>query len=188
MVTFAEALDEHLELFRQLRPLGASVELAAARIGTRIAAGAKLLICGNGGSAATAQHIAAEFTGRLVKNRKALAAIALSSDGAALTAIGNDFGFDQVFARQVAALGRESDCLLVLSTSGNSRNVIEAAKAAAGIGMPVIGLLGGDGGELRALCNIEVTVPSKVTARIQEAHELIGHVICARVESLWVPK
>ena len=140
------------------------------------------MLCGNGGSAADSQHIAAELTGRFVKDRRPLAAVALSTDTSALTCIANDYSFDEVFSRQVLALGAPGDCLLTISTSGNSRNVIRAADAARSAGIKVIGLLGRDGGALRALCEVAIIVPSETTARIQEAHIFIGHTLCALVE------
>lgn len=158
------------------------MQAAADRIARCLSSGHKILLCGNGGSAADSQHLAAEFTGRFVKDRKPLAAVALSTDTSALTSIANDFGFDEVFSRQVTALGRPGDCLLAISTSGNSRNVIRAAEAARAAGIHTIGLLGRDGGKLLALCDVPLVVPSATTARIQEAHIFIGHSLCAMVE------
>lgn len=158
------------------------MQAAADRIARCLSSGHKILLCGNGGSAADSQHLAAEFTGRFVKDRKPLAAVALSTDTSALTSIANDYGFDEVFSRQVTALGRPGDCLLAISTSGNSRNVIRAAEAARAAGIHTIGLLGRDGGKLLALCDVPLVVPSATTARIQEAHIFIGHSLCAMVE------
>ena len=146
-------------------------------------AGHKLFFCGNGGSAAAAQHIAAEFTGRFVKDRAPLAAIALTTDTSALTAIANDYGYEKVFARQLWALGSKGDILVLLSTSGNSPNLSKAAIAAAGKGMRSIGLLGRTGGNVRDLCDRTILVPSDSTARIQEAHEFIGHALVAHIEA-----
>ena len=140
------------------------------------------MLCGNGGSAADSQHFAAELTGRFVKDRRPLAALALSTDTSALTCIANDYSFDDVFSRQVMGLGRSGDCLLAISTSGNSRNVLRAAEVARATGIGVIGLLGRDGGALRPLCDVAIVVPSATTARIQEAHAFIGHSLCALVE------
>jgi D-sedoheptulose 7-phosphate isomerase len=175
-------LDEHLELFGRLLPLASTVRETARLISAAMSQGGKLMLCGNGGSAADSQHIAAELSGRFVKDRRPLAAIALSTDTSALTCIANDYGFDDVFSRQVAALGRKGDCLLAISTSGNSRNVLRAAEVARAAGICVIGLLGRDGGALRALCDIAIIIPSATTARIQEAHIFIGHTLCAMVE------
>lgn len=140
------------------------------------------MFCGNGGSAADCQHLAAELTGRFIKDRRPLAAIALTTDTSALTSIGNDYSFDEVFARQVQGLGRSGDVLLAISTSGNSRNVIRAVEEALAAGMSVIGLLGREGGTLNELCDVAIVVPSQVTSRIQESHILIGHTLCEIIE------
>jgi D-sedoheptulose 7-phosphate isomerase len=175
-------LEEHLQVFNNLSGLSSVIGAAVEAIAAALAAGHKLMLCGNGGSAADSQHIAAEFTGRFIKDRKPLAAIALSTDSSALTCIANDYSFDDVFCRQVVALGRKGDCLLAISTSGNSRNVIRAAEAARSAGILTIGLLGRDGGRLRQLCDLAIVVPSATTARIQEAHIFIGHTLCGSVE------
>jgi D-sedoheptulose 7-phosphate isomerase len=175
-------LREHLELFQNLARLSSVVDEAARLIAAALADGHKLMLCGNGGSAADSQHLAAEFTGRFVNDRKPLAALALSTDSSALTCIGNDYSFDDVFQRQVLGLGRPGDCLLAISTSGNSRNVIRAAEAARSAGVRTIGLLGRDGGALKGLCELAIVVPSATTARIQEAHIFIGHTLCGLVE------
>lgn len=181
---FLHNLNQHRELFLQLDALDAVVGQAAELIAERMRAGGKLMICGNGGSAADSQHIAAEFTGRFIEDRKPLAGLALSTDSSALTCIGNDYSFDEVFARQVAGLGRKEDVLIGISTSGNSRNVMRAVEEAKALGILTIGLLGRDGGKLAALCEHSIVVPSQTTARIQEAHILIGHTICGGVEQL----
>ena len=144
--------------------------------------GGKLLVCGNGGSAADAQHIAAEFTGRYERERRALPAIALTTDTSALTAVSNDFGFERVFARQVEALAQPGDCLVAISTSGNSANVIAAVMAARSAGCSVIGLTGSSGKKLASLCDACILVPSERTARIQEAHITIAHIWCEMVD------
>lgn len=182
MSLFSNNLHEHMELFSQLEPLEADVKLACEVIAASLQKGGKLLICGNGGSASDSQHMAAEFTGRFIKDRPPIAAIALSTDTSALTCISNDYSFDEVFSRQVLALGRPGDCLIGISTSGNSNNVLQAVKEANGIGMTTIGLLGRDGGKLAQLCKNNIVVPHNVTARIQEAHILIIHTICGSVE------
>lgn len=145
----------------------------------------KIIFCGNGGSAADSQHLAAELVVRLrgTFNRPAIPAIALTVNTSILTAAGNDYGFNKIFSRQVEALGDPNDTLVVLSTSGNSLNIIEAVKAARGKNIFVIGLLGGNGGKLKSLVDLPVIIPSEVTARIQEAHILIGHIICQIVET-----
>jgi len=159
---------------------------AASAIADSLRQRGKLLLCGNGGSAADAQHIAAELIGRLGPGRERvpLAALALTTDTSALTALGNDYGFAAVFQRQVAALGRPGDVLLAISTSGRSENVLRAVAEAREVGMTTIGLSGGDGGPLANAVDIKITVPSRETTRIQEAHIAIGHVICWLVESL----
>ena len=144
----------------------------------RLRRGCKILVCGNGGSAADAQHFAAELTGRYVKERRALAAVALTTDSSALTAVGNDYSYERVFSRQVEALGRPGDLLVGLSTSGNSGNVILAVEAAHALGMHTLGLLGKDGGRLKSLVDDPLVVPSTVTARIQEVHEMVYHFWC----------
>ncbi|MBZ8139589.1 phosphoheptose isomerase [Rubrivivax gelatinosus] len=180
---FAHNLAEHRALFDRLDALGADVEAAAAAIARALQAGGKLLICGNGGSAADSQHIAAELTGRFVHDRRPLAAIALTTDTSALTSIANDYAFDEVFSRPLRALGRPGDVLLGISTSGNSANVLRAVDAAHELGITTIGLLGRDGGALRQRCDQAIVVPSTTTARIQEAHILIGHTLCGLVEA-----
>lgn len=175
-------LEEHLAVFRRLPELAPAIREAAALVAGSLSQGGKIMLCGNGGSAADSQHLAAELTGRFLKDRRPLAAMALSTDTSALTCIGNDYSFDEVFSRQVSGLGRPGDCLLAISTSGNSRNVMRAAEAARAAGMRVIGLLGRDGGAIRGLCEVSIIVPSPTTARIQEAHIFIGHTLCAMVE------
>ena len=175
-------LQEHLDLFNNLSGLAEDVGRAAALISGALSKGNKVMFCGNGGSAADSQHLAAEFVGRFVKDRRPLAGLALSTDSSALTCIGNDYGFDDVFSRQVVGLGKPGDCLVAISTSGNSRNVIKAVEAARASGISVIGFLGRDGGALRSLCDIPIVVGSPTTARIQEAHIFIGHTLCGMVE------
>lgn len=175
-------LTEHVDLFGRLADLLPEVTAASERIAESLRAGGKLMLCGNGGSAADCQHIAAEFVGRFSVDRRPLAAIALTTDSSALTAIGNDFDFDEVFSRQVIALGRPGDVLLAISTSGRSQNVRRAVIAAHDARMLTIGLLGGDGGTIGPVCDVAIVVPSTSTARIQEAHGFIGHVLCGEVE------
>jgi D-sedoheptulose 7-phosphate isomerase len=142
----------------------------------------KVILCGNGGSAADAQHIAAELVGKFHRQRRALPAIALTTDTSILTSIGNDTSFEQVFARQVEALGKREDVLVCISTSGRSRNVIAAARAARRLHMRVIALLGRNKSRFSAHSDVVICVPSTDTPRIQEAHTLIGHIICQAVE------
>ncbi len=179
---FLSNLDEQVSLLRRLE----SVDLAVAQAGDVLARslldGGKVMFCGNGGSAADSQHLAAELIGRFIKDRRPISAIALSTDTSVLTCVGNDYSFDEVFARQVQGLGRKGDVLVAISTSGNSRNVIRAAEEAKVIGVSVIGLLGHNGGILKELCDLAIIVPSQVTARIQESHILIGHTLCGLIE------
>jgi D-sedoheptulose 7-phosphate isomerase len=161
-----------------------SIVTAARVIESCLRDGGKILIFGNGGSAADAQHIAAEFVGRFERERAALPAIALTTDTSALTAIANDYGFEQVFARQVRALGRAGDVAVAISTSGNSPNILAAVDAASELGLKIIGLTGRDGGALAAACDVCLVVPSPDTARIQECHLTIEHIICETVERL----
>lgn len=179
---FQTNLDEHLGLFTSLGKLATIIEQSAYQIAKSLKTGSKLMLCGNGGSAADSQHIAAEMTGRFIKDRPPLAAMALSTDTSALTCIANDYSFDEVFSRQVQGLGRAGDCLLAISTSGNSKNVIRAVEMARTLGIYTIGLLGRDGGRLKSLCDLSIVVESSTTARIQEAHIFIGHTICGAVE------
>lgn len=148
--------------------------------------GHKILLCGNGGSAADAQHIAAELTGRYKTERRGLPAIALTTDTSALTAIANDFGYENVFSRQVEALANAGDLLIGISTSGNSTNILLALEQAKAIGCTTIGLTGNTGGKMNALCDINLVVPSNNTPRIQEMHILFGHILCQIVDASWV--
>jgi len=179
---FSRNLTEHLAMCQHLAALDAHVDQAINACVYSLRDGGKLMLCGNGGSAADSQHLAAEFTGRFIKDRPPIAAIALSTDTSALTCIANDYSFDAIFARQVQAIGKPGDCLIAISTSGNSGNVLAAVAAAKALGITCIGLLGRDGGKLKAECDIAIVVPSQVTARIQEAHILIGHSLCGAVE------
>ena len=154
----------------------------AREISLAFAGGRKVLLYGNGGSAADAQHIAAEWVGRFQSERRPLPAIALSTDTSVLTAIGNDYGFDQVFARQVRALGQRGDIAVAISTSGNSPNVLAATDAARQSGLITVGLTGKDGGELGRKVQYHLNVPHNSTARIQEVHIMIGHILCELVE------
>lgn len=155
-----------------------------------IKSGGKILFCGNGGSAADSQHLAAELVVRLRShiNRPALAGLALTVDTSILTAGGNDIGYDNVFARGVEAYGRKGDALIGITTSGKSENIIRAVAKANDFGMHTIGLLGGTGGVLKDLCNHSVIVPSGVTARIQESHIMIGHIWCEMIEEINFPE
>ena len=143
----------------------------------------KILLAGNGGSASQASHIAAEFTGRYKLERKGMPAISLSSDLSAITAIGNDYGFDAVFERQIEALGNEGDVLILLSTSGNSQNIIKAAEKAKKMKIKIISLLGKEGGKMKNKSDVEIIVPSSNTPRIQECHIMMMHIMCEIADS-----
>ena len=166
---------------------GTDVERAAELIANAFKAKGKLLVFGNGGSAADAQHIAGELVNRFLQHRKALPAVALTTDGGVLTCIANDSGFENVFARQIEALGSRGDVCLAISTSGTSPNVAVACRQARQQGIAVIGLLGRDGGNVAALCDLALIVPSNDTQRVQETHNLIGHIICELVEGELFP-
>ena len=151
-------------------------------------AGYKLLFCGNGGSAADAQHWAGELVSRFNYDRPGLAAIALTTDTSILTAIGNDYGYERLFARQVEALGVTGDVLMAISTSGNSPNIVAALEAARARGITSIGFTGEAGGKMAALCDICLRIPSSSTPRIQEGHEVLGHAICGMIEAAIFPR
>lgn len=169
--------------FQSLVDLETQLAGAAELIDQCLRAGKKLLVCGNGGSAADAAHFATEFVVRFIKDRPAYPAICLASDGGLLTAAGNDYGFDEIFARQVAALGREGDLLVCLTTSGGSKNVVRALEEAKKRKLKSIALLGRDGGSTIGLANVDLLVGGNSTARIQEAHKLLLHVLCETVEA-----
>lgn len=158
------------------------IEKAVRLIIKSLSADGKLLIFGNGGSAADSQHMAAELVGRFKKERRALGAIALSTNTSTITAIANDYGYDVVFSRQVEALGRKGDVAIGISTSGSSKNVLKAMRKARSMGLYTIGILGCDGGVIKKECDIAILAESKDTPRIQEAHSVICHIICALIE------
>jgi len=159
------------------------VERAATLVCDALKSGGKLLVFGNGGSAADAQHIAGELVNRFLQERRALPAISLTTDGGVLTCIANDTGFESVFARQIEALGSEGDVCLAISTSGQSPNIVTACEQARSQKIKVIGLLGRDGGKVAPLCEVALVVPSNDTQRIQEAHNLVGHILCELIET-----
>ena len=167
--------------------LQASLGAMADRVAASLGAGGKLLLCGNGGSAADAQHLACEFVVRMTYNRRALAAIALTTDTSTLTALPNDYGFDYLFARQVEALGNQGDVLLGISTSGNSPNVLGALAAARARGMLTLGFTGAGGGKMAEACDLLFRAPSKTTAVIQQVHITAGHLLCSLVERQIAP-
>lgn len=180
----SRSLEEHLEAFQALlRTKVGEIERAGESICAALGQGHKILLCGNGGSAADAQHIAAELVGRYQKQRRAWPAIALTTDTSALTALSNDYGYENVFARQVQALAGTGDVLIALSTSGTSANVIKAAETARALGCKTVALTGGAGEPLASVCDLAVIVPSQRTSRIQEAHITIGHLWCEMVDA-----
>ena len=160
------------------------ISQSAELIAEAFKAGNKLLLCGNGGSAADAQHLAAEFVNRFAIERPPLPAIALSTDTSILTSIGNDYSFDQAFSKQIKAIGKEGDILLAISTSGESKNVIMAVKVARDMGIKAIGLTGKGGGKMAKMVDILLNVDSNITARIQEVHITVGHIICELVDHI----
>lgn len=178
-----QRLENHFKVVQDMRKIMPEVASAGIRVRTALEKGRKILICGNGGSAADSQHMAAEFVGRFVKERQSLPALALTVDTSLLTAVGNDYGFDCVFSRQVEGLGQEGDVLIAISTSGNSANVVKAVKTAKEKGIYVIALTGENGGILAKESDLCLAVPSQVTARIQEMHIMIIHMICEVAEA-----
>lgn len=189
--TFRAGLDDSIATLQRLRQDDSVVDTLAAlasRCVDALRAGNKLLFAGNGGSAADAQHWAAELVSRFNYDRPGLAAIALTTDTSALTAIGNDYGFDYAFARQVEALGRKGDVLIGISTSGNSPNVLRALKAARDLGMVTAGFTGAGGGQMPGCCDLLVRVPADRTPLIQEGHAALGHLLCAVIESNMHPR
>ena len=178
-----QRLENHFKVVQDMKKIMPEVASAGLRVRTALEKGRKILICGNGGSAADSQHMAAEFVGRFVKERQSLPALALTVDTSLLTAVGNDYGFDYVFSRQVEGLGQEGDVLIAISTSGNSANVVKAVKTAKEKGLFVIGMTGENGGVLAKESDLCLAVPSQVTARIQEMHIMIIHMICEIAEA-----
>lgn len=184
-MTIADTFADHAAVTaRAALELPPVLEQIVATLHKCLRGGGKILACGNGGSAADAQHLAAELVGRFRDERRALAAIALTADTATLTALGNDYGFERVFARQVEALARPGDVLIAISTSGNSPNVLHAAQAARACGCSVVALTGAGGGRLAGHADLVLKAPSEVVARIQEVHSLSIHVICEALDEL----
>ncbi len=184
LTTIKQEFDSHLETINNvINNMETDIETASSIIVNALKEGNKILLCGNGGSAADAQHIAAELTGRYKSERRGLPGIALTTDTSALTAIGNDYGYDRVFDRQVEALANKGDVLIGISTSGNSQNIINAFKLAKEIGCKTVGFSGRDGGLMNDICDINLVVPSNNTPRIQEMHILFGHTICQIIDN-----
>jgi len=177
-----EFIDHALTLDATLNSVVLDIEIAANICIESLKNGGKILLFGNGGSAADAQHIAAELVGRFQLERKGISAIALTTDTSILTAIANDFGYEHIFARQIEALANPEDVVLGVSTSGNSANVIKAIELANNIGCKSIGLTGKSSKKMKNLCDINISIPAKNTARIQEMHILVGHIICNLID------
>lgn len=179
-----EELKDHQQLIqRVINGQTRDIETACQIMVSTLMNGNKVLLAGNGGSAADAQHIAAELSGRFVKERKALPGIALTVDTSALTSIANDYGYDHVFSRQLEALAQPGDLFIGISTSGNSQGILNALETARTIGCKTLGLSGRNGGKMTGLCDLNIVVPSEITARIQEMHILIGHILCKAVDN-----
>ncbi len=177
-----QSLRAHAETVAQLDAFIPDIAQFAELIQATLSRGGKVLFMGNGGSAADSQHLAAELVGRFQTERRGLAAIALSTDTSILTSVGNDYGFERVFSRQVEALCRPDDLLVGISTSGNSANVLKAIEEGKKIGAVTVAMTGEGGGKLAAICDLTLAVPSRVTARVQEAHILIGHILCELID------
>lgn len=178
------SLDEALEVFASLSSLEREVTRAAQMAVDTLNRGGKLLICGNGGSACDAQHLAGELVGRYKGNRRALPAIALNADGATMSCIGNDYRFEEVFSRQIEAFARAGDLLIVFTTSGQSPNVLEALRTARARGVQSIAFLGRDGGAAKPLSDLHIVVAHAATARVQEAHQFLLHCLMDQIEAM----
>jgi D-sedoheptulose 7-phosphate isomerase len=183
---FGRAIADHLEVIRQLEGQQGLLESIAVAMTATLQAGGKILWCGNGGSAGDAQHLAAELVGRFRRERKGLASVALTTDTSILTAVANDYGYEAVFSRQVEALGNAGDLLVGITTSGNSHNVIAAMEAAREQGMVTVAFTGEGGGRVAGLAEYLFAVPTRDTARVQEAHILAGHMLCDWIEVAFV--
>ena len=171
-------------LLETLERDGARIERMGTLFGSTLARGRTIFFCGNGGSAAEAQHFAAELVGRFVRERRALPAMALTTDSSILTSVGNDYGFSRVFSRQIEALGRRGDLLVVLTTSGRSPNILAAVRAAKARGLKVAGMTGARGAAFARRCDLCIVVPSRATPRVQEVHLAVGHLCCERAEEI----
>jgi D-sedoheptulose 7-phosphate isomerase len=178
-----EAIREHVRVAQALADLAEPIARLGETMAQRLLAGGKILWMGNGGSAADSQHLAAEIVGRFVKERRGLPSIALTTDTSILTAVGNDYGYEQVFSRQVEALCTSQDVVVGISTSGNSPNVVRAIEAARALGAHTVAFTGQGGGKLAALCDTTLRIPSATTARIQECHILVGHILCEAIDA-----
>lgn len=184
---FNRALNEHTETVAEMTVCARAVLQAAELMTETLSQGGRVLFCGNGGSAADAQHLAAELSGRYLKDRKPLDGVALTCNSSAVTAVANDYGYEEAFARQVEAHGRRGDVLVAISTGGNSPNVVNAAKRAKDIGISVVAMTGSSECELAGFADVVIAVPSTNTPRIQEMHIFAGHTICEIVEDNLFP-
>ncbi|HEY1792984.1 MAG TPA: SIS domain-containing protein [Opitutaceae bacterium] len=181
-MTFETSLADSVRTLESLAQIRPAIDTAAGLILSTLRGGGKVLACGNGGSAAEAAHLATELVGRYGRDRRSLAAIALSSDGSAVTCIGNDFGFDRVFARQLSGLGRAGDLLVAITSSGNSPNIVAALQEARGMGLKSVAMLGRGGGNARGLATVDLVVPGARGAAAQEAHLFLIHYFCELVD------
>ncbi len=182
-MTFDAALSETVRTFQALPSLRAEIDRAGDLVLATLRAGGKLLVCGNGGSAAEAAHFATELVGRYAKNRRSLPAVALSSDGSLLSCIGNDYGYESVFARQIEGLARPGDLVVVLTSSGNSANIVAALGTARRLGLASIAFLGRGGGKAKGLATVDLIMPGESGAAAQEAHLFLIHHFCARIDA-----
>lgn len=180
---FRDAIETSVATTRSLSALEEPLQRAAKLIEECLATGHKLLVCGNGGSAADAADFATEFTCRFMHDRRPYPALNLAQGGSLTSAIGNDYGFEEIFARQIKAFGERGDVLVAITTSGNSRNIIRAVEEACGLGLTSIALLGRDGGSVKGMADIDLVVSGDSTARIQEAHKFLLHVLCELAEA-----
>lgn len=182
MENFSKYLDDHIAVVKSLEDIKDDIESASYLLSNSLSNGNKIILCGNGGSASDAQHIAAELIGRFKEERKALAAISLATDTSALTCIGNDYGYESIFERQLSGIGNSGDVLIAISTSGTSANVLKAVNYAKKNKIKVITMTGNASCEMNIQADISIAVPSKITARIQECHILLGHYLCELIE------
>ena len=181
-MNFKQSIKEHIDVVGSLHSAELFISKSVNIISKALRSNKNIFWCGNGGSAADSQHLAAEFLGRFTKNRRPLNSIALTTDTSSITCISNDFSFDDIFSRQVEAIGNKNDVLIVISTSGNSKNLLNAMKVAKKKSIKIISLLGKTGGKMKLMSDLKYVVQSQTTARIQECHILLGHIICGEVE------
>ena len=187
MQTIKEMIEESADVKKKVVQLTPQIEKASKIVEKALSKGNKVILAGNGGSSSQASHIAAEFTGRYKKERRSLPSIALSSEMSAVTAIGNDYGYDFVFSRQMEGLGSKGDVFIALSTSGNSINLIKALEVAKKKGITTISLIGKDGGKMKGKADLDIIIPSENTPRIQESHLMVLHIMCELVEEAMFP-